>query len=215
MLPDYAADLEALRAHLGLDQPVIFGWSHGGMVAQQYAFTYPNALSKLILFDTAAYLADFLGDIEAAVKAFEDEPWFEDSFAALQREWDGDYETDEDMTAIWADEMKFYFKKFDERAMAFHEANKDYLMRIESLKVFNEKEAETMDLRPDLRNITVPTLVIAGRHDFITTVDMAQEMVQYIPNAQLEIFENSGHFALVEEPEKFRQVIRDFVLMNH
>jgi len=34
-------------------------------------------------------------------------------------------------------------------------------------------------------------------------VAMAEEMVKYIPNARLEIFEDSGHFALVEEPEKF------------
>jgi pimeloyl-ACP methyl ester carboxylesterase len=36
-------------------------------------------------------------------------------------------------------------------------------------------------------------------------------MVKQIPNARLEIFEESGHFALVEEPEKFHQVIREFV----
>jgi pimeloyl-ACP methyl ester carboxylesterase len=40
---------------------------------------------------------------------------------------------------------------------------------------------------------------------------MAEEMVKHIPNAQLEIFEDSGHFALVEESEKFYQVIKQFV----
>ncbi|MDX1435888.1 MAG: alpha/beta hydrolase [Anaerolineales bacterium] len=210
-LSDYAADLEALRVLLDLEKPTILGWSHGGIVAQQYAFTYPDALSKLILFDTAAYLAEFIGDIEASVRAYEHEPWFSDSFAALQKEWNGEYETDEDMSALWAEMMKFYFREFDERAVAYHEATKDYKMRIDSLRQFNEF-AETMDLRPMIRNISVPTLVIAGRHDFITTVDMAEEMVRHIPGARLEIFEQSGHFALVEEPGKFNQVIRDFVL---
>jgi len=50
-----------------------------------------------------------------------------------------------------------------------------------------------------------------GRHDFITNVAMAEEMVKHIPNACLEIFEESGHFALVEEPEKFYRVIQEFV----
>ena len=68
-----------------------------------------------------------------------------------------------------------------------------------------------MDLRPHLHKITVPTLVIVGRHDFITTVGMAEEMVRNIPHAKLEIFEDSGHFALVEEPEKFYRVIKEFV----
>jgi proline iminopeptidase len=44
LLPDYAADLEALRLQLDLERPIVMGWSHGGMVAQQFAFTYPNSL---------------------------------------------------------------------------------------------------------------------------------------------------------------------------
>jgi proline iminopeptidase len=211
LLPDYAADVEALRLHLGLERPIVMGWSHGGMVAQQFAFSYPDSLSKLILFDTSAYFGEFLNDIEAAVQEFKDEPWFERSFAALKAEWDGNYETDEDMARLWAEEMKFYFKTFDGRAEAYHERTKDLPVRIAPLKTFNDKEAVSMDLRPHLAKITVPTLVIVGRHDFITNVSMAEEMVKHIPNARLEIFEDSGHFAFVEEPEKFYRVIKEFV----
>lgn len=211
LLPDYAADVEALRVHLGLERPIVMGWSHGGMVAQQFAFTYPESLSKLILFDTSAYFGEFLSDIESAVQEFKDEPWFETSFAALKAEWDGKYETDEDMSHLWAEEMKFYFKKFEARAEAYHERTKDLPVRIAPLKVFNDKEAATMDLRPHLVRIKVPTLVIVGRHDFITNVAMAEEMVKQIPDATLEIFEESGHFALVEEPGKFYRVIKEFV----
>jgi proline iminopeptidase len=211
LLPDYASDVEALRIRLGLEKPIVMGWSHGGMVAQQFAFTYPDSLSKLILFDTSAYFGEFLSDIEAAVQEFKDEPWFERSFAALKAEWDGKYETDEDMAKLWAEEMKFYFTKFDARASAYHERTKDLPVRIAPLKVFNDREAASMDLRPHLGKISVPTLVIVGRHDFITNVAMAEEMVRNIPNAKLEIFERSGHYALVEEPEKFYRVIKEFV----
>lgn len=212
LLPDYAADLEALRQHLGIDKPIVMGWSHGGMVVQQFAFTYPDSLSKLILFDTSAYFGEFLGDIEAAVQAFKNEPWFEKSLAALKAEWAGEYKTDDDMARLWADEMKFYFKHFDARAEAFHERIKDYPISIAPLKVFNDNEAASMDLRPSIEKITVPTLAIVGRHDFITNVAMAEEMVKYIPNAKLEVFEDSGHFALVEEPEKFYRVVKQFVM---
>lgn len=210
-LSHYAADLETLRVHLGLERPIVMGWSHGGMVAQQFAIAYPASLSKLILVDTAAYLGEFLGDVEAAVQEFRGEPWYEESLAALKKEWAGEYQTDADMARLWADEMKFYFKRFDERAQAYHTRTKDLPVRIASLKAFNDDEAATMDLRPRLREIRVPTLVIVGRHDFITNVAMAEEMARHIPNAQLEIFEDSGHFVLVEEPDKFRQVIRKFV----
>lgn len=41
---------------------------------------------------------------------------------------------------------------------------------------------------------------------------MAEEMVYHIPNARLEIFEDSGHFALVEEPQKFYHVVKQLSL---
>jgi proline iminopeptidase len=211
LLPDYTADVQALRLHLGVDKPIVMGWSHGGMVAMQFAFTYPDALSRLILFDTSAYFGEFLGDIEGAVQEFKHEKWFKKSFAALKAEWDGDYKTDEDMSRLWAEEMRFYFKKFDERAEAYHERTKDLPLRIASLKTFNEREAPILDLRPHLRKITVPTLVLVGRHDFITNVAMAEEIVKHIPNARLEIFEDSGHYAFVEEPEKFYRLVKEFV----
>lgn len=211
LLPDYAADVEALRLHLGVDKPIIMGWSHRGMVAMQFAFSYPDSLSKLILVDTSAFFGEFLTDLEGAVQEFKNEPWFEASFAALKAEWAGEYQTDEDMGRLWAQEMKFYFKKFDERAQAYHERTKDLPIRIAPLKTFNDQEAPMLDLRPYLRDITVPTLVIVGRHDFITNVAMAEEIVKYIPDARLEILEDAGHFGHVEEPEKFYRVVKEFV----
>ena len=211
LLPDYASDVEALRKHLGLEKPMLMGWSHGGMVAMEYAVNYPDALSKLILFDTSAYFGEFLNDVEASVQAFKNEPWFEDSLDALKKEWAGEYETDEDMGRLWQREKRFYFKKFDARAQTYCERTKESLMRVAPLRVFNEKEAPTFDLRPRLNKIKVPTLIIVGRQDFITNVDMAKEMAERIPNAKMEIFEESGHYGFVEEPEKFYRAVKEFV----
>jgi len=211
-LSDYALDMEALRLHLGLDKPIVLGWSHGGIVAQQFASTYPDSLYKLILLSTSAYFGEFLDNIETAVRVFEDRPWYRTSLAALKKEWAGEYETDEDMTRLWTHEIKFYFKDFNQRAMSYHKRIRDLPFRAAPLKVFNEGEAATLDLRSRLKDISVPTLVIVGRRDFITNVAMAEEMVRRIPDARLEVFEDSGHFAWVEEPEKFHQVIKRFIL---
>lgn len=213
-LVDYAADLEGLREHLGLSRPAVIGWSHGGMVAQVYACEYPDSLSRLILYDTSAYFGEFLDDLEGAVQAYEDQPWFENSFEALQKEWAGEYETAEEMAALWAEEMKFYFFRFDERAESYHRKTADYPFRILSLKAFNEAEAETLDLRPRLKEIKVPTLVIVGRHDFITNVAMAEEIVRRTPDSKLIILERSGHFGHIEEPERFYQAVKEFLLQE-
>ncbi len=60
------------------------------------------------------------------------------------------------MARLWAEEMKFYFKQFDARAEAYHGRTKDLPVRVPPLKTFNDKEAATMDLRPQLKDIMVP-----------------------------------------------------------
>lgn len=213
LLEHYVADLEELRKHLGVERPILIGWSHGGMVAQAYAAEHPEALSKLILLSTGACLKDFLGDIEAAAQAYRDEPWFDDAYAALQDEWEGNYETDEELNALFLREIKFYFADYGERAAQYVRGMEQLVpIRVAPLQVFNEQEAPVMDLRELLEKITVPTLVIAGRKDFITTVEMAEDIAAHIKGAQLEVFEASGHFSMVEEREAFRETVRAFAL---
>jgi len=211
-LEHYVADLLALREHLGADKPIVIGWSHGGIVAQVYASQHPEALSKLILLSTSANLKDFLGDIDAAVQVYRDEPWFDDSYAALQDEWAGNYQTEAELNDIVLRELKFYFAKYDERAAAYLAASSHLVpVRTAPLKVFNDEEVPTMDLRESLAAIRVPTLVIAGRHDFVTNAAMAEDIAAHIDGARLEVFEHSGHFSFVEERQRFHDVVAAFV----
>jgi proline iminopeptidase len=210
-LPDYALDLEALRAHLQLEKPIVMGWSHGGMVAQLFACTHPESLAKLILFGTTAYFGEFLNDIESAVQRQKDQPWYEASLAALKAESAGEFKTEEELRGMLFEEMKFYFKDYDARADSYNRMLRELPVSLEPLKVFNLNEAETMDLRGCLEKIRVPALIVVGRYDFITNVEMAEEMLRHLPDARMEIFEGSGHFLFVEEPEKFYRVIKEFV----
>ncbi len=196
-LSDYATDVVRFRRHLQFDAPIILGQSHGGMIAMKHAIEFPGAASRLILVDTAANLAEFLQDIDAAVQAYRDQPWFEDAYDALKKGWAGEYETAEDLAELVWSELRLYFKVFGERERA-------YLDRIEHLPVnpvplrwFNENEAETMDLRPALRAVEIPALVVVGRHDFITNVNMAKDIAANLPNAELVVFEASGHLSFV------------------
>lgn len=204
-LPLYASDVEALRKHLGLEKPIVLGFSHGGMIALQYAIMYPDSLSKLILLDTTAYNVDL--DIDEAVQKYRDRPWFDRAYAMLSK----DYKTDEDLTAVWNERVKFYFKEFDDRAAEYHKRTNSLQVHIAPLMYFINKEAPTMDLRHQLVLITVPTLVIVGRHDIVMPLPMSEEITRLIPRATLEIFEGSGHFSFIEEPEKFYKTVKEFV----
>jgi proline iminopeptidase len=53
--------------------------------------------------------------------------------------------------------------------------------------------------------------VLTGRLDRTCTVEAAEAMAAPIPNAELVVFERSGHMTFVEEPERFLQVVGDFL----
>lgn len=214
-LTDYVDDIEALRRHLDLEKPVILGWSHGAAVAQQYARTYPKSLSKLILHSTFTRVVDVFIDPESALVEYKDRPWYDESIVALQRWWAGECRTDEEITEVCRSAIKFYFRVLDDKAQQYLQRIDHLTLRLAPLVAFWMNEASALDIRSGLHDITVPSLVMVGRHDFITPVAMSAEIVQGIPNARLEIFEWSGHFAHVEEPERFHQVIKQFVLDEH
>jgi pimeloyl-ACP methyl ester carboxylesterase len=66
------------------------------------------------------------------------------------------------------------------------------------------------DIRPRLPEIDVPTLITSGRHD-ICTPALAEEAQRLIPGSERALFEESSHTAFVEEPERFRAVLADFL----
>jgi proline iminopeptidase len=214
-LAAYAADLDALCRHLGLDKPIIMGWSHGGMVAQQYASQYPEGLSKLILYSTTARFGSGMPDPQAVLgvlMSHQQQPWFSDSMAALQEYGSGRVKTDQDATRLLVRTLKFYFRALDDKAEEYLQRCAQLPVHIAPLLAFMAGEASGMDLRPGLAAVRVPALVIAGRHDFVTPLAMSEEIAACLPGARLELFDNAGHFAHVEEPARFHEVLRRFVL---
>ena len=71
------------------------------------------------------------------------------------------------------------------------------------------------DLYPRLREVQVPTVILAGRYDRICPLTQSTLMSQHIPHARLEIFEHSGHMPQMEEPERYIEVARDFLLVDN
>jgi pimeloyl-ACP methyl ester carboxylesterase len=62
-----------------------------------------------------------------------------------------------------------------------------------------------------LAELTMPTLVIWGRHDHIFPASHAEMARQKIPRARVEIFDESGHTPQMEEPDHFNRVVLDFL----
>ncbi|WP_319773511.1 alpha/beta fold hydrolase [Breoghania sp.] len=72
--------------------------------------------------------------------------------------------------------------------------------------------------RPDasryLSEITCPTLLVVGRQDVWSPVAQHEDMLALLPDARLEIIEDAGHFAPVEQPDAVAEILIPFLTPN-
>jgi pimeloyl-ACP methyl ester carboxylesterase len=74
-----------------------------------------------------------------------------------------------------------------------------------------QASVRNLDLRPRLGEITIPTLVCVGRHDPQTPWPSNTEIAAALPAGRLAVFERSGHYPYVEEPDRFAAVVSGFL----
>ncbi len=67
---------------------------------------------------------------------------------------------------------------------------------------------ERPDSRPLLPRIACPTLVLTGREDARTPVELHEEMAAAIPDAELEVIERCGHLSPMERPAEVNMALR-------
>lgn len=67
------------------------------------------------------------------------------------------------------------------------------------------------DSRPSLGHIRCPTVLIWGRQDGMATEAHQQEMLSAIPNARLEVLEDTGHFTTLERPAEVTRILEQLV----
>jgi proline iminopeptidase len=195
----FAADAEALAKHLGFDKIAVLGHSYGGYIALEFALRYPYMLSHLILFDTAPannYMEEIMNN---AIRMGATEEMLQ----SLQTDITSNEEMRQQLMTI----TPLYFKKYiPEIANRLLE---NVIINISGDAA--EGELEAYNMTPRLGEIQIPTLILVGRYDFICPPSQAEIMHDGIPNSELVIFENSGHFAYVEEPDAFFKTIREWV----
>jgi 3-oxoadipate enol-lactonase len=63
-----------------------------------------------------------------------------------------------------------------------------------------------------LHQINVPTLVVVGEFDRLTSPELAKDIADQIPCAKLEIISNAGHLSNIENSDAFNKVVLDFLL---
>lgn len=195
-LEDYAADIEALRVHLGIERVDLLGHSHGGFVAMTWAARYSEHVRRLVLASTAPRFTAAIRQARMErVASHEGQPYFADAMEAMRLREEGRYADDEELTELYRREGVLFAPVGVDPAPVL-----DMLVRAgdnaDALDHFNERIAGSMDHRAALAHVTAPTLVIAGSEDAF--VSGAHEIAEALPNGTLVILEGVDHFPFLE-----------------
>jgi 3-oxoadipate enol-lactonase/4-carboxymuconolactone decarboxylase len=183
---DLATLVLQLADHLGLQRFAHAGISLGGAVGAHLAAHHPDRISALALICTSARFGEPQPwyDRASLVRAQGTEPLA----ATAPARWFTPGFTGDAVTALVGDQ-----RAADPAA---------YAACCDALAAF--------DLRPELKTITTPTLVVAGREDTATPPAHARALTDGIPGAALVEIPHAGHLAPVEQP---RAVLR--ALQSH
>ena len=84
-------------------------------------------------------------------------------------------------------------------------------MSAEDISQVQQGMAGRPDSVRDLKTINVPTLILIGEEDELSTVGNSELMRQQIPGSQIKIIPKAGHYAPWEKPEDVGEILRQFL----
>jgi 3-oxoadipate enol-lactonase len=183
-------DVLAILDQLGIARINWCGLSMGGMVGIWLGANAGNRIDKLILSNTSAYFPD-KAVWEGRIKLIREKGLGSIVDANMERWFTADFRARSPETLARIRQM-FLATKVE-----------GYIACAEGIR--------DMDHRPLLAKITVPTLVIAGRHDPATTLEAGEFIAQHIPGAKLAVLE-AAHIANMEQPQAYADTVLGFLL---
>jgi len=215
-------DLESLRQHLKAKKLIILAHSYGGIQGLQYALQYPQHVEKLIMVD-ASYDAQShqmnIDHVKHVTKTKYPERW-------------------EQVLALRAKKVKSTDSRYSKLLsvgsdMYWHDLEKRKTMR--KVRTGDKRDGSNiqvyfdiigddpewlvngsllgLQVKSKLKAFNVPTLIIGGRHDKITTPEIVHRLYSMMPKniATKVMFEESGHWPWVEETLKFEVKVSAFL----
>ncbi len=208
-LEQMAKDVVSLAEAMKLQEYAVMGHSYGAFVALQNAVDFPGATAKTIV-SGGVPSARFLEAVERNLAEFQPESLRKQVADSWARE--AEAQTEEDFASLMHDQMPFHFgNPLDPRIAEYEARTADTIFSPAVLQHFSKAEYGGIELEDRLKDVTHPVLVCTGRYDRACTVEAAEAMAQGLPNAELIIFEKSGHMTFVEENELYLKVVREFL----
>lgn len=170
---------------MGMEKVTLIGHSFGGRISIILSSKYPELVDRMVLIDAAGLIPK--RGPKYYFKVY--------SFKAMRKVFNTAF--------FWVDKekrLKKFYKHFG--SQDYKDANPK--LRKILVKVVNE------NLRPLLKDIKAPTLLVWGRDDDSTPVYMAEILEKEIADSGLVVLENAGHFSYIDQYGQFKAVIKSF-----
>ena len=202
------ADAEALRQHLGFERWAVLGHSFGGHVALEYALRYPDSISRLVLLDTGG---DARWSQEHAPEILAGRGLSPRTVRLARRFYNGQIKPREFLPTLIR-----LGGAYDPHTSLVSVARQMWAerrskMRPETLIFAGRRLLPGWTVMDRLGEISMPTLVMAGRDDFLFPPEHQAQLAAGIPDARLRIIERAGHNPHDERTSEVMAAVRDFL----
>jgi non-heme chloroperoxidase len=194
-VPQYASDLHEILAGLGVQRPVLVGWSMGAMVAYEYLRAYgKDAVAGIVIVDQPP--SDYV--------------WEGYEFGVFTM--DGLRETNEqlqlDQAAVVDEFTRLMLHKPDEETLQWMAAE---ILQVPPVIASTILLDQTLrDYRDFLPQVDVPALVLFGEDDKLTSPRAGAYIADHIPGSRLQTFAASSHCPFWEESDAFNEAVAAF-----
>jgi pimeloyl-ACP methyl ester carboxylesterase len=202
------ADVEAFRAHLGLDEMDLLAHSAGCILATLYAAAHPQRVSRLVLVTPG--LAALGVDLDVAATAATlarnaEQPWYAEAHGAWQRILAGDTSL-----AAYRASRPLFYGRWDAAAQAHATAGISARNTAAREGYFAGLELDAARTRARLAALTAPVLLYGGERDPLVTPAMLRRAAQSLTSATVVVQAGAGHFPWVDDPAGFAAEIESF-----
>jgi proline iminopeptidase len=215
------ADLEAVREKIGAERVALIGHSYGGTLAAAYASLHPEHVARMILSSpgdpspsaggaSMVYRLATGEKLEVYALLLPPRPMLAYALLQVNPEAAHAFASDAELDARQD-------RIYNRTRPALHCRNQPPGPRLHGLGFFANQYPQSAarkphaDFLPDLEGLSIPTLVIKGRCDYLSW-SSAQEYLKVLPDARLLYLRDSGHNAYQDEPERYMSEVRAFLL---
>ncbi|WP_028067774.1 alpha/beta fold hydrolase [Solirubrobacter soli] len=198
----FARVIDALCERLEIESPVVVGNSMGGFIGAELALAFPTRVTKLVLISAAGISAENMwrepvmavgrlmavGAARGGVKQLPVVNRPRLRRAALQ------------LVVRYPERLSVPLAT----ELVVGAGSKGFVGGLDAVLGYS--------FRDRLPEIDVPTLIVWGRNDILIPVEDASEFKRLIgDNARLEVFDDTGHLAMLERPSRFNDLLSEFM----